>query len=258
MTVTREQLMAYSDGQLPENERVLVETWLAGNPDAAAEVAMMVRQNDAIRTLFAPAGAEPLPAALRPATVATLVARRRRQTVLRAAAAVVLVGIGLGLGWFGRPLVERQPAYERLVADALRAHSVFVAENRHAVEVPGSEDEHLSTWLSNRLETQLGMPDLTAEGLTLVGGRLLPGEAELGGRAAQLMYEDAAGQRVTIYVTAALPGGSEEYEHVEAGPAAAVYWADGRITCTVIGTLPPERMQTVARAVFRQMKGVEA
>ena len=258
MTITREQLMAYADGQLPENERVSVETWLGANPEAAAEVAMILRQNDAIRTLFAPAGAEPLPAALRAATIAARLARRRRQMVLRAAAAVVLVGIGLGIGWFGRPLIDQQPAYALLVADALRAHSVFVAENRHAVEVPGSDGDHLSTWLSNRLETQLGMPDLTAEGLTLVGGRLLPGKPDLGGRAAQLMYEDASGQRVTIYVTAALPGGAEEYEHVAAGPAEAVYWADGRITCTVIGTLPPEQMQTVARAVFAQMKGVEA
>lgn len=258
MTITREQLMAYADGQLPENERVSVETWLGANPEAAAEVAMTLRQNDAIRTLFAPAGAEPLPAALRAATIAARLARRRRQMVLRAAAAVVLVGIGLGIGWFGRPLIDQQPAYALLVADALRAHSVFVAENRHAVEVPGSDGDHLSTWLSNRLETQLGMPDLTAEGLTLVGGRLLPGKPDLGGRAAQLMYEDASGQRVTIYVTAALPGGAEEYEHVAAGPAEAVYWADGRITCTVIGTLPPEQMQTVARAVFAQMKGVEA
>src|SRR5690606_27142788 len=157
-----------------------VETWLGANPEAAAEVAMILRQNDAIRTLFAPAGAEPLPAALRAATIAARLARRRRQMVLRAAAAVLLVGIGLGIGWFGRLHFDQQPAYALLVADALRADSVFVAENRHAVEVPGSDGDHLSTWLSNRLETQLGMPDLTAEGLTLVGGRLLPGKPDLG------------------------------------------------------------------------------
>jgi anti-sigma factor RsiW len=258
MTVSREQMMAYADGQLAGGEQAEVEAWLAANPEAAAEVALIGRQNDAIRTLFGPAGAEPLPETLQPATVARLVARRRSRTMRQAVAAVVLVGLGAGIGWFGRPLVEREPAYEQLVADAVRAHSVFVAENRHAVEVPGKDGEHLSSWLSNRLDTPLGMPDLTAEGLTLVGGRLLPGEPDLGGSAAQLMYEDAAGDRVTLYVTAALPDGREAYERVDTGAAAAIYWADGRITCTVVGSLPPERMQGVARAVFAQMKDVEA
>lgn len=251
--ITREQLMAHADGQLPADERAAVEAHLVDNADAAAEVALMQRQTDAIRTLFGPAGAENVPARLRPARLAAEIDRRRIRSRGWAAAAVVLVGLGLAAGWFGRPLLEATPASQVLIADAFQAHSVYVAENRHAVEVGGDDGEHLATWLSNRLETPLGMPDLSVEGFTLVGGRLLPGEPGAGGRAAQLMYEDADRQRITIYVTAALPDGAPAYEFVSHGGAEAFYWANARITCTVVGTLPEEQMRAVAGAVYAQL-----
>ena len=240
-------------GSLPEAERAAVEAYLAANPEAAAEVALMQRQTDAIRTLFGPAGAEPVPARLKPRRIAAEIDRRRTRSWGWAAAAVVLVGLGLGAGWFARPLLEAQPASATLIADAVNAHTVYVAENRHAVEVGSDDSEHLSTWLSNRLDTTLGMPDLTAEGFTLVGGRLLPGEPDAGGRAAQLMYENAAKQRVTIYVTAALPDGAPAYQFASYDGAEAFYWANARITCTVVGTLPEAQMKAVAGAVYSQL-----
>ena len=252
--ITRDMLMAYADGQIEATQRAAIEAHLATNPDSAAEVALIQRQTDAIRTLFGPAGAEAVPARLRARRIATGIESRRVRSWGWAAAAVVLVGLGLGLGWFARPLVEPTPNASRtLIADAVNAHAVFVAENRHAVEVAAGESEHLSTWLSNRLATPLGMPDLTGEGFALVGGRLLPGTPDAGGRAAQLMYENAARERVTIYVTAALPGGEPAYEFASHEGAEAFYWANARITCTVVGTLPEDRMQDVAQAVYAQL-----
>jgi len=251
--ISRDHLMAYVDGQLDATQRSAVEAHLATSPEATAEVANIRRQNDAIQTLFAHAAAEPVPARLRPRRLAAELGRRRQRGFAWAAAAVVLVGFGLGLGWVARPLLEGTPASATLIADAVNAHTVFVAENRHAVEVPANDSEHLSTWLSNRLDTPLGMPDLGAEGFTLVGGRLLPGTPDAGGRAAQLMYEDAAKERITIYVTAALPGGQPAYQFASANGAEAFYWANARITCTVVGTLPEDRMQAVSKAVYAQL-----
>lgn len=251
--MTRDTLMAYADGQLDPAERIAVEAWLALNPDAAAEVTLMQRQNDAIATLFGPAGAESVPARLKPRRIAAETDLRRTRSWRWAAAAVVLVGLGLGAGWFARPLLEARPASATLIADAVNAHTVYVAENRHAVEVASADSEHLSTWLSNRLATPLGMPDLTGEGFTLVGGRLLPGEPEAGGRAAQLMYENASKQRVTIYVTAALADRQPAYQFTSYEGAEAFYWANARITCTVVGTLPEAQMKSVASAVYSQL-----
>jgi len=251
--VNRDMLMAYADGHLPEADRAAVESFLRANPEAAAEVALLQRQNNAIATLFGPAGAEPVPPRLRARRLAAELRQRKARAWGRTAAAVLLVGLGLGAGWFARPLLEQQPASALLIADALNAHAVYVAENRHAVEVPAEDSEHLTSWLSNRLDTPLPMPDLAGEGFTLVGGRLLPGEPEQGGRAAQLMYENEGQSRVTIYVTAALPDGEPAYQFTSYEGAEAFYWANSRITCTVVGTLPEEQMKSLAGVVYAQL-----
>ena len=133
--ISRDMLMAYSDGQLPDSDRIAVEAHLASNAEAAAEVALIQRQNHAIRTMFAPAGAELVPARLKPRRLAAELGRRQSRSWAWAAAAVVLVGLGLAAGWFVRPLLDARPASAMLIADAVNAHTVYVAENRHAVEV---------------------------------------------------------------------------------------------------------------------------
>ena len=251
--VNRDTLMAFVDGQLDAATRRQVEAFLTANPEAAAEVAHWTRQTDAIHTLFEPAGAEAIPAKLQPRRIASELASRQASFWRQAAAATLLIGFGLGAGWFARSWLDDMPQSQILIADAVRAHDVFVAENRHAVEVTASEEDHLTSWLSNRLETPLQAPDLGSEGFTLVGGRLLPGTPEAGGRAAQLMYEDAASQRVTIYVTSALPDRESAYQFASLEGTEAFYWANARITCTVVGTLPEPQMQTVSQAVYRQL-----
>lgn len=250
--ITSDLLMAYADGQVTAAERSIVETYLAANPEAAAEVALMRRQTDGIHTLFGPAGAEVLPSRLKPSRIAAELNRRRTRSWGWATAAAVLVTLGLAAGWFARPLLDTPPASATLIADAVNAHTVYVAEDRHAVEVGGDDSAHLSSWLSNRLDTTLGMPDLDAQGFTLVGGRLLPGAPDAGGRAAQLMYEDEERRRVTIYVTGALSDGMPAYQFASYSDAEAFYWANARITCTVVGSLPQAQMKAVARAVYTQ------
>ena len=62
------------------------------------------------------------------------------------------------------------------------------------------------------------------------------------------MYENAAAERVTVYITAALPDGKPT--PTSSRPATALdafYWANDKITCTVVGDLPEAEMQTVAQ-----------
>jgi anti-sigma factor RsiW len=120
--------------------------------------------------------------------------------------------------------------------------------------VAANDREHLVNWLSNRVTQPINPPDLSAEGFTFVGGRLLP-PAESGktGPAAQLMYENAASERVTVYITSALPDRANAYEFTSRGPHEAFYWANDKITCTVVGELPDTEMQTVAKKVYQQL-----
>ncbi|HWV22019.1 MAG TPA: anti-sigma factor [Devosia sp.] len=251
--ITRDTLMAYADGTLAPADRAEVEAYLADRPDAAAEIALTQRQSDGIRTLYGPVAAEPVPPRLSVEKLLKIRQKRRNRVVLHAAAAVVLVGLGLGSGWLLRGQVDRPNIADRLIADAVSAHTVFVSENRHAVEVGGADSAHLSSWLSNRLQTTLAMPDLSASGLVFLGGRLLPAPDVPGGRAAQLMYEDTDGARLTLYVTPSPGPGTPSYELANLGLDTALFWADAAISCTITAPYSPEKLQAIARTVFSQL-----
>lgn len=256
MAVTDEMLLGLADGKLTEAEREAVERYLSSRPDKAAEVAHWQRQNEALHALFDGVAKEPVPARLDP----HLVARGRAANAGRgwpkmAAAAVFVLALGASIGWFGRDLVQpAEPPSEIVIESAITAHATFVQEKRHAVEVAATEKDHLLSWLSNRIARTIDSPDLTSEGFALVGGRLLPASAySKAGPAAQLMYENAAAERVTVYITAALPDRKPASEFISRNTLEAFYWANEAITCTIVGDLPPEQMQMVARKVYQQL-----
>jgi anti-sigma factor RsiW len=125
--------------------------------------------------------------------------RRPWPRAMAVAASWLAVGAGVGAVIGGSvprsfEVPSQAPAFARL-ADV--AYAVYSPEVRHPVEVGAPDEAHLTSWLSMRLGQPLSVPSLQEYGYTLVGGRLLPGET---GPAAQFMYEDQAGARVTLYV----------------------------------------------------------
>ena len=253
--VTEEALHAFVDGQLNAANRAAVDSWLAAHPEKAAEVGQWRRLNAGISAMFGPVINEPVPARLNPHRIAARVDNSRWDWTRLAAAAVLLVGLSGGVGWFVRgALWVEEPASDRLIDGAVAAHSLYVKETRHAVEVAADDKAHLVTWLSNRLGRAIEAPDLAAQGFTLVGGRLLPPLAETGtGPAAQLMYQNATSSRVTVYITAALSNVGRPYEMAAQQGVEAYYWANDQITCTVVGDLPQADMQLVAKGVYQQL-----
>ena len=253
--ITETQLLAYVDNQLGDVERAAVERYLAAHPGKAAEVALWQRQNEALTALFPPMDGESVPARLDPAKLKRSVAANDNFRLGQIAAALVLVVLGGFVGWTGRDAVTPvEAASDRLIESAVTAHALYVAENRHAVEVGADDREHLTSWLSSRVTQPITPPDLSAEGFTLVGGRLLPPADVAGsGPAAQLMYENAAAERVTVYITAALPDKADASEFTSRASLEAFYWANDRITCTVVSDLPEAEMQVVARKVYQQL-----
>jgi anti-sigma factor RsiW len=254
VAMTEARLLAYADGRSNEVERAAVERFLAANPAKAAEVAHWQRQNEALTALFPSLENEPLPPRLSPHKVARTVSANDNFRFSQIAAALVLVLLGGAIGWGSRDAVTPvEAASDQLIDSAVLAHSLYVRENRHAVEVTAEDREHLVNWLSNRV-TPITPPNLSAEGFTFVGGRLLPPTAY--GKtspAAQLMYENAANERVTVYITTALPDRKVVTEFTSRGPHEAFYWANDKITCTVVGELPEAEMQTVAKKVYQQL-----
>ena len=212
------------------------------------------RQNEAIGALFPPAVPQQ-GGRFDPRRLAADGRRDRWSFARMASAAMLLAVVGGGIGWFGRDVLGGHSGpSDVLIADAISAHQLYTNEKRHAVEVVASEEEHLVAWLSNRIERKIEAPDLFAQGFALVGGRLLPPNGAVdAGPAAQLMYENAGKQRLTVYITAGLNPAGRAYQFANTEGHEAVYWANDLITCTVVGSLPRAELEVVARQVYRQL-----
>jgi anti-sigma factor RsiW len=134
------------------------------------------------------------------------------------------------------------------------AHAVFQPEVRHPVEVTAAQQEHLVQWLSKRLGRPLKVPVLTAQGYELVGGRLLPGDE---GARAQFMYQNAAGQRITLYLGALKSSSADanttEFKFLESGSVPGFYWVDHGFGYAIAGQLPRAALHDLASAVYAQL-----
>ncbi len=249
--ISEELLHGYADGLLSEADRRRVKAYLDAHPDKAAQVADWTRQNAAIDALFPQSEAE------RHAQALTLPSRgpARRAPwpqAMRLAAMLALVAVGLAGGWLARGGFEsRATALSvNLVREAINAHAIFTAEVLHPVEVTAADESHLVGWLSKRLGTRIVAPDLTASGYQLIGGRLLPADA---GPAAQFMYENAAGRRITVYATGGSPGTLASFQFDRENGISGIYWQDQRLRYAVVGKLSRDQLTALATEVYRQL-----
>ena len=246
LPVTESELHAYVDSALPETRRAEVEAYLAAHPEDAERVAAYRRQNETLRMQYGPISEEALPERLRgfPA--------RRKRVWLRVAAAMAWVTLGALLGWQLRAYHSEQRLEAATWARrAAVAHVVYSPEVRHPVEVGADQEAHLVSWLSKRLGAPLRVPHLGASGYTLVGGRLLPGER---GPVAQFMYQDAKGQRLTLYVRTN-PDDSREtaFRFAQENNVGVFYWLDRKLGYALSGEVEKAELLRVATTVYRQL-----
>ncbi len=246
-------LHALIDGKLSPEYRAQVEAALVENPALRAEVEAWRAQRNALRELGMNAadGAVPL-------RFLNIVQPRRAAWMpwLGSAVAGAMMGVA---GWFGHAWYagagEATDMRARFVHDAVVAHAVYSPEVRHPVEVGADQSAHLVQWLSKRLGAQLKVPALQSQGYELVGGRLLPGGD---GARAQFMYQDTAGNRITLYVTVLAKGtspGTTAFRFEEGNPVAAFYWIDGEFGYALAGNLSRSSLLELSKLVYSQLTG---
>jgi anti-sigma factor RsiW len=251
--ITEAELHAFVDGELAPAERAELEELLAAAPSELALARELRGLNDAIKASYAG------PEAPAPAAIEARVARfghgrlgLLRRFVRPAAAIVVVVGAA-GSGYLARGLLgEPRGAEAAFVATALGAHSVYVPEVRHPVEVK-AEEAHLVRWLAKRVGADVRAPALANLGWKLMGGRLLPDQD--GHAAAQFMYEDASGRRLTLYMRKETGLGNTAFRFYERDGFGAFYWIDQPLAYALAGRLTREELTDLATAVYGQLEG---
>jgi anti-sigma factor RsiW len=252
--VSESELQAWADGRLPAGRRADVEAWLAANPDEAERLSAYRALTEQLRAQFGAVLEEPVPERLEQFT--------RRGARWRKAAAIagwIAIGAAVGgtAGWELHALrtpaaVAAKPGAPVLAHRAALAHATYAPEVRHPVEVGADQEQHLVAWLSKRLGGDVRAPKLESEGMSLVGGRLLPRDP---GPVAQFMYQNAQGRRATLYVRSEGPDQRETaFRYSREGNVRVFYWIDRKFGYALSSAdLEREELLRLANLVYRQL-----
>jgi len=246
--LNEDRIQAYVDGQLDEADRQSFEALLQRDDELAARVAAYQQQNDLLRQMFNPVLDEPVPEHL------ALPSTRKPWFSLSVAASLALVLSGGALGWLVRGAVvptAAEIALASLPQSARVAYVTYAPEVVHPVEVDAKQEAHLVKWLSKRLGADVRAPDLAPLGFSLVGGRLLPAD---NGPAAQFMYEDNQGNRMTLYVRQNRGEQTNTaFRFQEKDADKTFYWVDGDLGYALTATIDKTRLMQAANRVYHAL-----
>jgi anti-sigma factor RsiW len=266
-SIDEDDFQAFVDGQLPPERCRAVMAYLAAQPEESSRMSDYRSLSEDLHGTFDEVLYEPLPARLRVEHYRGRTSWRERlqrwtgfgvyRLTPRLVGLAALLAASAGGGWWMHSNQLQGPVETQAMnfaRQAANAHLIYTPDVRHPVEFGADLEERLQ-WLSERLGGTVHAPTLEGVGFGLVGGRLLP--AAGGQPAAQLMYEDLEGHRVTLYVRSrwnaplnAQPDGSV-IRAIE-GEVGLVYWFEGPFAYALMGAMDPEQLFATAGAVQQQ------
>jgi anti-sigma factor RsiW len=243
--IGEDELQAFVDGRLREARNPAVLAYLARHPGHMQRILVYAAQRFELRNRLRKAK---LPAD-DPDTLRLQheLAERLSKPIYRKwigwAAMVTLL---LGAGWWAHALSESYLEWPALLEEATQAHQVFGDDPQRPVELAAAARQEMRSWFSRQLGAQVEIPSLRQLGFGLVGGRLLAGES---GPVAQLLYEDAAGDRLTLCLAAEPAENGPEIRLTEVAGLTAGYWDEGDLAYALVGATTERELATVASAL---------
>lgn len=250
--IGEDDLQAFVDGRLSPARLETVKAYLSSNPALASQVEREIEQREALRARLAFKAQEPIPARLRVANLLATQPRTSRINPAAIAAAVAWLVVGglfgvLGSAWWFTKLAQN----ETVADNAIAAHRIYVSERLHPVEVPADQETHLVQWLSRRVGKPLSAPNLSAQGYRLIGGRLLPSGGEA---AAQFMYENSGGNRLTIYARSGGSDAQTAFRFEEQNGISAFSWIDNGLSYVVSAKADRAQLLPIAESIYKQFE----
>ena len=241
-----------------------IEAYLAARPDELARIGTYRVQNDALRALYSPVLHEPIPSRLTAGLRGGVPHGRDRYTKIAAGLLIALAG-GAGGWWLhgatyahsslaslSSPAIDGTVGVSSLARQAAIAHLVYTPDARRPVEVGADQEEQLVKWLTKRIGADMRPPKLGKLGYELIGGRLLP--ADNSTPVAQFMYQDAAGQRLTLYVSTDQADNQETgFRFAQQGKVNTFYWIDGKFGYALSAAADKAELTRIAYAVYDQL-----
>jgi len=263
--VPEEALQAYVDGQLDGRHRAALEAYLAGRPDEAARLAAYRKQNIGLHALFdlpatkmraseaTPRHLKALAAQLDAQLRASKSPKTRRPIILRRLAASIVVMLSAGTaGWLALDQVTGgNDALVNLTRQATEAPLQPATANQ-ASTAPAGEHQIVAWLAAQPGDVPTTVPDLEALGFRLSGERLVT--TADGRPAAQLLYSDETGQRITLTMRSGGKAGQTSFTFARDGEAARFFWQDAHMAYSLAGTMAQEKLLQIAEAVSASLR----
>jgi anti-sigma factor RsiW len=248
---TEQYLHAYLDGELPPERVAAVEYYLGRNPVEAQRLNAYRSDGEAIAKLFIRAD-QIVSRRSPPSLVASIPTPQSRRAIVpgawsprawQVAAAVTLFIFAASWGLLRQGNFDASE--RKFGTDAATAHLLATdpAPATHA-----SLDEiaaFLSAGVNGHIE--LRKPDGDYQ---LVGSRFVTTPR---GRVAQLAFRGPDQGIITMYLEPRRGSKDTPFQPVASGHAdlATLIWIDDEIACAVTGALPPDRLEQVARSLYK-------
>ena len=241
----RTLLSAHLDGELDVSREVEIEEHLRTCDDCArarqAQLALRAALESEDLYFRAPAHlAQRIRGVVQPAPPKVSRSRPRMPGWLGAAAAAAAVA----LAFWVSPMLWRPSRTDRIAQDVVSAHIRSLMPG-HLTDVPSSENHTVKPWFAGKLDFSPPIPDLSAEGFPLVGGRLdYVGERPV----AALVYRKGE-HLINVFVW---PSGAAPESAVTAGVRQGynlLSWTRGNTTCWVISDVNPAELRQFAELV---------
>ncbi|MBL8833424.1 MAG: anti-sigma factor [Rhodospirillales bacterium] len=269
-----ETLMAYADGALDAVAAARVAKAARGERDVAARVETFRRTAMLARAALAPVVDEPVPARLvaavrdtpTGANVASFRPRAKagglRRPLAWAVAASVALFVVLGAGGVftgriqpqigGLELASTDRWLDNVAGFYNVAEATQASEGRLLVDFTTEDMPELGKWFGAKLNRNLALPDLSAQGFALQGGRMLV----VGGRpAAQLLYKNGNNEVVGLVIAFS--------ERREQAPRAdlrqgvnVVHWHRGGYAYAFAGRIDGQRLRGLADQAWTELEAI--
>ncbi|MGH6945013.1 MAG: anti-sigma factor family protein [Geminicoccaceae bacterium] len=240
--IDEDELHALVDGRLREARCAAVLAHLAHHPEHMQRVIRYAEQRLELRRQLHEVeleGDDPTTLRLQQALTARL-ARPDYRGWVRWVATIVLL---FGAGWWGRAAYQHYGELPPLLTKAAQAHQLFGDDREHPVELTNASQAEMTAWFSQHLGAPVPIPSLEALGLRLIGGRLL---VNAQGPVAQLIYEDAAGRRLSLCLAKEPEETGREIRVIKVHGLIGGYWDEGDLAYALVAETSEQQVVSVA------------
>lgn len=241
-TIRDEDLHAFIDGELDEQNRARVEAAINGDAGLGQQVAAFRADKARLLSLYGGGLHEPLPREW----VAQIEEAAARAPLPRTAWAMLGIAASFVLVLTGTIAYREFATTPRddVVADALAARTLE-AKPDNVVPVNSSGDvEAQSAVIAETLDTRVKAPDLSRMGYRLVGIDVYSSPVP----SFDLRYVDARGRAVTLYIRRS--PGSTRFDILQMKGLKVCVWQDNVISTVVTGAMSAGEMERLASLAY--------